>query len=122
MDRRTSHRRLLPALLWTVLVAVLLGLPGDEIPDPGPWDWVDKPVHAALFAVHFALLAGGLAGGRRPMAAALASGAFALVMEAVQLWVPGRGWEWWDLVADLVGIAIAWAWLARRRATLTSPS
>lgn len=116
----TSLRRL-AAALWTLIVVVLLALPGDELPDPGPWDWLDKPVHAVLFGIHFALLARALAGGRRRLLAALASAAFAVVMEVAQLWVPGRGWEWWDLAAGFAGIAAAGVFLAGPRARL-SPS
>lgn len=124
MPSVASLRRFLPAASWTALVAVLLALPGDGFPDVGPGDWLDKPLHAALFAVHFALLARALAGGPMPRgatAAALGSAVFALLMETVQLWVPGRGWEWWDLAAGFAGIAAAGLWL-RRRATLPAPS
>lgn len=122
MPFRMSARRSLPAILWSLLAAVLLLAPGDELPDPGAWEWLDKPVHAALFAIQFALLVRPLAGSR-PVArhlaiAALGSGLYALVLETAQLWVPGRAWEWWDLGAALVGIAVAALLVGRSRATL----
>ncbi len=116
------RRRLLPAALWSLLVAVLLLVPGDEVPDPGFWDWLDKPVHAVLFAVHFALLPMALAAWRRRGAGlavpAALSGAYALLLEAAQIRVPGRSWDLWDLVADFAGIVLMALWLGRRRARL----
>ena len=105
-----------------MLVAVLLLVPGDEVPDPGFWNWLDKPAHAVLFAIHFALLPRALARwrscGRGLAVPAALSGTYGLLLEAAQIRVPGRSWDLWDLVADLAGIAIAALWLARRRARL----
>ena len=117
-----ARRRVLPAATWSLLTAVLLLMPGDEVPDPGLWAWLDKPAHALLFAVHFALLPKALApwraGGCRLAAAAALSGAYALLLEAAQIRVPGRSWDPWDLAADVAGIALAALWLGRRRARL----
>ena len=121
MTPRKSANPVLPAVVWTLVVAVLLAMPGDEIPDPGFWDWLDKPAHAVLFAIHYGLLARALAG-RRAAAAAAGSGLFAAIMETIQLWVPGRGWEWWDLVAGFAGIAVVALVQARRRARLPAAS
>ena len=38
-------------------------------------------------------------------AAFLASGLYALLLEALQIPVPGRYFEWWDVAADLAGEA-----------------
>ena len=123
MSLRPSHGSLVPVTVWTLFVVVLLVLPGDEVWDPG-FDWMDKVAHALLFGVHFALLAPVLAArrlaGRPGVAAAVASGLFAVAMETVQLWVPGRGWEVWDLVAGFIGVAAAARWLERRRARLSA--
>lgn len=111
MTPRERSHRYLPALIWSLVVAALLVAPGDTMPEPGSWEWLDKPVHALLFAIHSSLLARCLA---PPMtargalaSAAVASACYALLLEAVQVWVPGRSWEWWDLGAGIAGIAVA---------------
>ena len=118
--------RILPAVIWSLLVVVLLATPGDEIPDPGVWDWLDKPAHALLFGIHYGLLVRALRGSqpeeRQPVAAVLGSGIFAALMETAQLWIPGRGWEWWDLVANFAGITVAALLIAGRRARLRGAS
>ena len=119
-------RRHLPALTWSLVLAVLLGAPGDKLPDLGAWDWLDKPLHGLLFAIHCGLLVRSLAGFRsrdRDLAtAALVSGLYAALLELVQLWVPGRSGDWWDLAADLAGIALVVVLLAHRRARLRDTS
>jgi len=126
MPTRTAFRFHLPTLLWSIVVLILLLTPGDEIPETGVWDWLDKPAHAVLFAVHCGLLARSLAILRRRagglMAAAGVSALFALLLEAAQILVPGRSWEWWDLVADFAGIAVVAPLIARRRARLRGAS
>jgi VanZ family protein len=46
------------------------------------------------------------------------SGIYAAALEAVQIVVPGRTWEWWDLAAGALGIGVAAALMAWRRARL----
>lgn len=42
---------------------------------------------------------------------------FATALEVAQLWIPGRTFDWRDIVASLAGLALAWpvAWAVRRR-------
>jgi hypothetical protein len=42
---------------------------------------------------------------------------FAAAVEFGQRWVPGRVFDWWDIVASIAGILAAWplAWLVRRK-------
>lgn len=128
MPPRNTRRRpgaafdVLAALIWTLIVAALLLIPGDRVPDSGGWNWLDKPAHAILFAVHSLLLAGALEVVGRPRrslkAAALLSGLYASVLEVAQIFVEGRFWSWWDLVAGWLGIALAAGFLGRQRARL----
>jgi uncharacterized membrane protein HdeD (DUF308 family) len=37
----------------------------------------------------------------------------AAVSELVQLAMPNRGGDWWDLLADLLGIGLGWALASR---------
>ena len=114
-------RRHLPTLLWFLLVAVLLLLPGEDLPDQEMLSWADKPVHALLFAVQCALLARSLSPPRarwRIAAAAIPTAVLAVVLEVAQLWIPGRTWEWMDLAAGLLGIALVPLLAARHRARL----
>ena len=112
-----------PLVIWSLVLVVLLLAPADERPPQGGvLEWVDKPVHALLFAVHCGLLALYLATARRRRgafgAAFLASGLYGLLLEALQIPVPGRDWEWWDLAANLTGAALGALLVARSRARL----
>ena len=98
------HRSLGPALLWAGLCAWLLLTPGRGLP-PVP-AWTDKAAHFVLFLVQGWLLFWGLrsAGRSRPAVAAAATAVlYASVLEVGQLWVPGRSWEWADLLAGAAG-------------------
>jgi VanZ family protein len=121
MELRERSRRHLPTLTWSLAVAVMLLTPADYVPDLEGPSWLDKALHAILFAIHFGLLTRSLArrpGGAELGTAAWVSGLYALLLEMAQVWVPGRRWDAWDLVADAVGIAAAALLIARRRATL----
>ncbi|MFQ5349074.1 MAG: VanZ family protein [Thermoanaerobaculia bacterium] len=126
MSRNSRVRRHLPVTIWSLLTAALLLTPGDELPDPGLWDWLDKPLHTLLFAIHCGLLmrALGESGerGRGLAAAVLVSALYALLLETMQMWIPERSWEWWDLAADFAGIAVVALLGGRPRARLRASS
>ncbi len=126
MSLRMFLRRHRQVLIWSLVVAALLLTPGRKMPEAGAWDWLDKLVHALLFAIHCGLLARSQARsgmrGRALAAAVVVSGLYAVLLEAIQIWVPDRAWEWWDLAADLTGIALAALLLASRRARLPDSS
>lgn len=116
------------ALLVTAVVLLILWLPGDVVEailrwvrDLLPWQpsppsdaagHVDKLIHFGLFALSAGLLAE--AWRQTPaLHLLLIMLALALLTEAGQVFIPGRGWDWWDVLADVVGAALA-IFLVRR--------
>ena len=102
-----------PWIVAGLAVAVhLWGLYTTSPPDPGAWSFpgMDKLAHVVLFALPtWALLR------------VVPNQWFALVPMLVHVPVSelvqanllvGRGGEWWDAAADLVGIAVGW-WTTR---------
>lgn len=112
-----------PVASWSLFVAVLLLAPGGL--GGGGVSWLsrvaaaggDKVVHAALFFIQAAVVSRLLVRpGGRWLAAALAAG-YGLLLELLQLSIPGRGLEAADVVANSAG-AFGWAllpWLFSRR-------
>lgn len=110
------------ALIVTVIVLIVLWLPGDILEAAAQWvrNWLpwqpspssdalghtDKIVHFALFAISGGLLA--FAWHQLPGWQLWAfMMVLALITEAGQIYIPGRGWDWWDVVADVVGAGVA---------------
>ena len=64
---------------------------------------------ALSLAVYFLLGRGGWT--------VLALCGFGTAVEVVQRWIPGRVFDWWDILASIGGVLIAWlvAWLLRFR-------
>ncbi len=124
---RTRHRQ---AILWTVLVVLMLSLPGNELPSFGDGfslpEVSDKAAHAVLFFFEsFFLLRSfrelGFFASRPRFWALGAAAILAVVTELVQLVVPGRSYEIADVGANLLGVALGAAWPARiESTTLTS--
>jgi VanZ family protein len=123
-SRGSFVRDVLPALLWTVIVSVLGGIPNPAPPIDLGFQ-IDKVEHAAAFAILQVLalralryeLPGVLPRGM-PWAAAGASIVVGAALELYQVTVPNRSAEVMDLVWDAVGAGIAaWvtAWVEARR-------
>ncbi len=115
LNRAVSHH--LPAAAWALLCGALLLVPAETLPEVDPFSWADKLAHLVLFLV-LELLAVRSFGRwtRRALAAsAAASIAYALLLEAAQLAVPGRAWELWDLGAAAAGVGLAALALSRKR-------
>lgn len=99
----------LAALAWWGFTLYCLLKPAGA---PGTIPHLDKLGHFALFAVQAALLA--LASGRVWSWLPLLAG-WAAVSEALQGWLTtDRSPELADAVADVLGAALALAWVARR--------
>jgi glycopeptide antibiotics resistance protein len=59
--------------------------------------------------------------GRRPWQVAVLC-IFATAIEVAQIWIPGRTFDWRDIVASIIGVLLAWpvAWLLARGLRRTS--
>ncbi|MBK8459614.1 MAG: VanZ family protein [Micropruina sp.] len=109
-----GRRRWLPTLAVVAVIGHLLALylPGSDLLPTGP-PGLDKVVHVALFAVPTALLIW-WTGRRRLVVCAFA--VHAVVSELVQGYViPNRSLEALDMLADVVGIGLAWSVTGRSR-------
>lgn len=110
------------ALASTVIVMIILWLPGDVLEAAAQWvrhwlpwqpspstdalDHTDKVVHFALFAISGGLLAFAWrqVPGWQLWALMIV---LAVITEAGQIYIPGRGWDWWDVLADALGAGVA---------------
>ncbi|NML20389.1 VanZ family protein [Pseudoflavitalea sp. G-6-1-2] len=107
-------------LAWTIAVQVLLCLPGSTISGiPGPKiPHFDKFVHFILFGVlgvlwsyyAWAKKKSGLNVAKWFRLVFLAVVANGIVLEIIQYcFIPDRSFDWWDILADTAGAAVAWA-------------
>ena len=109
----------LPGIFWTLLVAVLLTLPGSAFPTED-WlylIWFDKWVHIGLFAAFVVIWAWGLKRRKTDLSRlpylilllAIISAAYGTGMEYVQkYWVPNRSFDGGDIIADMAGAFIGY--------------
>lgn len=107
-------------LAWTIAVQVLLCLPGATISGiSGPEiPHFDKYVHFILFGV-LGVLWSYYVWAKKKMEPAVAKWfrfvfmavvANGILLEVVQYcFIPDRSFDWWDILADAAGAAVAWA-------------
>ena len=74
----------------------------------------DKLAHAGAYAALMGFLAHAFVGRRAWLAAALALAALGVGIEALQAFVPSRQAELADALANVAGVALAWALLGAR--------
>lgn len=109
----------LPGIFWTLLVAVLLTLPGSAFPEEDWLDkiWFDKWVHIGLFAAFVVIWSWGFkrshtAATRLPavfLLLAILSAIYGTGMEFVQkYWVTNRSFDGGDILADLAGAILGY--------------
>ncbi len=108
-----------PAYLWVIIILILTGMPGNDIPHISPiWDVFkpDKIVHIGLFGMLVFLLTAGsfYKGGKTPLKKSLLSIyavigiALGGIVELLQKWVfIGRSCELNDFIADTVGVILS---------------
>ena len=103
--RRVHHSGRGPAALAVVaVVAHLIVLYWPVVTVEGPVGWTDKVVHLIVFAVPTYAVGRALGSVRT---AVLVFAVHAPVSELVQHFLlPGRSGELWDVVLDLVGVAL----------------
>jgi VanZ family protein len=118
-ERASLLRRWLPAGLWALVIFILCSLPlptgAARIPSS------DKAAHFGLFAVLSFLLSRSLfrtyARKKAFLVAVALSLSYGLFIELYQILLPGRFFEYLDLLADGVGGvsgALLWAGVKRR--------
>lgn len=105
--------RLLPSIIWMVLILVLMGTPGNYFPKVVSfWDWLspDKVVHLIIFGIQAVLFLYGFNAGKfKPnhILIFIATVAFAGLTEVLQVYVfVGRFGSVYDFIADAIGIVI----------------
>ncbi|WMJ72873.1 VanZ family protein [Cytophagaceae bacterium ABcell3] len=106
------------AIAWGILVLFLTLFPGQEMPDLSVWDMFsfDKFAHIFVFAVQVFLLIVGFTKQytfdtlrKHPVRyAILFSFLLGFLIEFFQSLIPGRGFDYFDLVADFVGCVLGW--------------
>ncbi len=107
---QTRHRLLLTArvalLIGVVAVSVLSLIPGDELPQ---LNLSDKIQHGAAYLA--LAVVGVLAFPRHPARQYVGLGlvVLSLVLETLQLVVPGRYFDVWDMVANGAGVILGYA-------------
>lgn len=99
-----------PVVLWAIVIFGLHIMPSDRIPKPPDWGIsVDKVVHFALFAglsflmLRYKHLKLGRWDGMIILTIIIYASLYGVIMEMVQLGVPGRQFHLIDLMADVLG-------------------
>jgi len=104
------------AIMWSVIVLLLMGMPPSGFPSVRVFVGFDKLAHCGCFFVLGVLLLLGTVAEskgrgskfRAVLSVGSVSGLFAFLTEAVQLYLQtGRTADWWDIFADFVGIGMA---------------
>ena len=91
---------------WTALVLFLTLMPSPGFGASGPAHY-DKAGHFFLFGIFVYLLQGNIRAvpAKKAAVSALAGALFALMIEFLQNFIPGRSPDHWDLLAGAAGIA-----------------
>lgn len=93
---------------WGAIILIATSIPGGTLPAAPLVPGLDKLVHLGLYGVLGALVARAMAGriGRSWVVAATVVAGFAAVDEWHQRWIPGRGADALDWVADVAGATL----------------
>jgi len=104
-----------PALIWSVIIFILLIIPGKDLPHAPEMPLLDKVIHFSLFGM-FVFIWCSYYGYRLPSQTVgifflvfIISCIYGIGMEFIQKYfVANRGFEWGDIVADVVGSFTGW--------------
>jgi VanZ family protein len=109
-----------PAILWTGLIFILLVIPSEGIPNSGMLGlpYIDKLAHVILFGTFVWLWSlntyekfEGDDQKRTTFMLFLISSGYGILMEFVQAGFTNRAFEKLDILADITGAGLAWAFI-----------
>ncbi|MBX3254819.1 MAG: VanZ family protein [Chitinophagaceae bacterium] len=109
-------RTIWPAVIWSAIIFVLLSLPGSDLPEGPSIPYLDKIIHVFLFGAHVYLwntyLANRVKTGKILwifFLTFLITCLYGVGMEYYQKYfVPNRGFETGDMIADAAGALGGW--------------
>ena len=123
------NKRFIPAIIWTLLLLIGLLTPGEQLPDVPSAVGLDKVVHFGLFMVLSFLWARAFVGKSNkrikkrkfiPNYLVFVT-IFAILVEYVQRLVPGRAFDYLDILFNVLGViagAILFAYLHKNKSIL----
>ena len=117
-DKNISFKKFLPGIAWFFIVGILTLMPGKDVPEVG-WlniPHLDKLVHVVMFGGLTLFFSLPYLKSNKPqykkikilIRISIYMIMWGLIIEVIQkFFIPGRGFEWLDVVADTVGVLIA---------------
>lgn len=107
-------KRSLPAILWLLAILVATLTPDEQLPETPDVIGFDKLVHFSLFfMLTFLWYRAGVKNRKEKLNKRnfttnyLVFGiGIAILVEYLQQFIPGRSFDWWDMVANIAGGAI----------------
>ena len=100
---RAKYRPVLT--VWILIVTVSFLSPVDQVPQILQWTHSDKVLHFVIFAITALLIH--LSFERLSIWSLLAFGTiYGLILEVIQIYIPGRSFELMDLLSDIGGTLI----------------
>ena len=111
---KVQNFRVLPALVWTVLLLIAMLSPGDNFPTTPQIPHKDKIVHFTLFFIlNFLWFRTWVTESKKKkkylklFTSYLVFGIIiAILVEYLQLYVPNRSFDYFDIAANMLGAAI----------------
>lgn len=95
----------LATILVTILILVAVLLPGSKIPSVG-FQGIDKLAHFTLFYLWSLAIRFDFGSGFKWLVGFLAGLTFSYLTEVLQLLVEGREYDYYDVLADAIGLGI----------------